>query len=269
MENSSTDLQDQLSDATRTSELFNDLSSDLVFKSSNNVLFYINRKHFESTTAGFAVPELISADTSDPVHLSEPSSTLELLFQFIQPCSEANGYRQPLVVDMDHKTLFAVAEAAEKYIVFGAMNICITRMYQVYEQYPIEVLNHCAKHGYQSLADKAAVKTIPLPHDQIALGLTHPGLTSRWLIYHSHWVKVGKEGCRVSDDYPSSCPGVVDSKSRYPRNIFSNLLLSKIPPLTQSACSGAYCNCQRYWNNVNDTVTNAVNSIPDFSSITI
>jgi len=62
------------------------------------------------------------------VKLRESSEILEILFQFIEPCPESSQYRQPSAMDIEAETFFAIAEAAEKYIVFGAMNTCITRM---------------------------------------------------------------------------------------------------------------------------------------------
>ena len=106
-----------------------DTTADVVFVSSDNVIFRIHRAYLNTTTtAGFAVPPLTSSDDSQ-VRLTEPSEVLEVLFQFIQPCSvESDQYRQPSVMTMTPENLFAVAEAAEKYIVFGAMNTFITRM---------------------------------------------------------------------------------------------------------------------------------------------
>jgi len=65
---------------------------------------------------------------STPIPLQEDSTTLEMLFQFIHPCGELSQFRQPSVMNMIPKSLFKVAEAAEKYVVFGAMNVFVTRM---------------------------------------------------------------------------------------------------------------------------------------------
>jgi hypothetical protein len=180
--------------------LVNDPLADTVFVSSDNVLFLIHREHLDFATAGFAVPPLISSDDS-PVKLTEPSEILQILFQFIEPCSEKVQYRQPSVMTMKPEIFFAVAEAAEKYIVSGAMNTCITRMKwallfyrpsnrcnrtffshtEIYNSHPIEVLNHCAKHGYADLAGTAAHESLSFPLDKIVQGLTHPGLLGKWV----------------------------------------------------------------------------------------
>lgn len=59
------------------------------------------------------------------VELTEDSSTLELLFQFIYP------QRHPTLSDTPYEIIAPVAEAAEKYEVFAAMNICQIRMLYV------------------------------------------------------------------------------------------------------------------------------------------
>lgn len=63
-----------------------------------------------------------SPDPDELIHLPESSTTLELLFQFIYP------QRHPLLEGIGHDVLNALAEAAEKYEVYGAMGICHLRM---------------------------------------------------------------------------------------------------------------------------------------------
>lgn len=51
------------------------------------------------------------------------------------------------------------------------------------EAYPLEILNHCYKHGYKNLADQVAPHTIALPLPKVAAKLTHPGLLPEWVRY--------------------------------------------------------------------------------------
>ena len=51
----------------------------------------------------------------------------------------------------------------------------------IYLVHPIEVLNHCAKHGYADLASLAARQSLSFPFDRIVKGLTHPGLLGKWV----------------------------------------------------------------------------------------
>ncbi|KDR71149.1 hypothetical protein GALMADRAFT_35914, partial [Galerina marginata CBS 339.88] len=131
-------------------------NADITFKSSDNVLFKVYKTYLNAASDGFAVPELVSTET-DVVPLDEPSEVLEVLFQFIHPCLESQKYRQPSVIDMEISLFFLVAEAAEKYVVFGATNTFATRMHQLTSQNPIEILNYSSKHGYPSLADEVAI----------------------------------------------------------------------------------------------------------------
>lgn len=83
-------------------------------------MFRVYRTHLESHTGGFAPAEIPTLD--EVVVLSEPAEVLELLFQFTHPS------RQPSVLNLEFDLLFALAEAAEKYEAYGAMNLCNMRM---------------------------------------------------------------------------------------------------------------------------------------------
>jgi hypothetical protein len=64
----------------------------------------------------FAPPEFETRD--EIILLTETALTLELLFQFCYP----DGH--PDVEGLEFSVLALLAEAAEKYQVFSAMNIC-------------------------------------------------------------------------------------------------------------------------------------------------
>ena len=100
--------------------LVRDAAADLIIRSSDGVLFHIYRTHLQSTTGGFPPSEIPTLD--EIVELPEPASVLEILIQFVHPA------RQPSVVSLELNSFFALAEAAEKYEVYGAMNTCRTRM---------------------------------------------------------------------------------------------------------------------------------------------
>ena len=91
-------------------------------------MFKIHSKHLQTSSAVLS-PGLASMDLGEAVPLSETSDVLEILFQFVHPPSEtAANYHQPSVMNMKSNLFFKVAEAAEKYVVFGAMNVCLTWM---------------------------------------------------------------------------------------------------------------------------------------------
>jgi len=60
--------------------------------------------------------------------LEESAHIMEILFQFVHPPTETNRYRQPDLGQLPDETFFEVAEAAEKYTVFSAMNATILGM---------------------------------------------------------------------------------------------------------------------------------------------
>ncbi|THU99747.1 hypothetical protein K435DRAFT_719481, partial [Dendrothele bispora CBS 962.96] len=78
---------------------------DVIFCSSDNVLFYIHKKNLEFSTGGFPMADF----TSKIVPLTETASILEFLFQFVYP------QRHPSLDDMNWVTFSGLAEAAEKY----------------------------------------------------------------------------------------------------------------------------------------------------------
>lgn len=51
----------------------------------------------------------------------------------------------------------------------------------MYRSNPIEVLNHSAKHGYNSLADIVAPLTVSKSIKEVIDGLKFPGLALRWV----------------------------------------------------------------------------------------
>ena len=104
-----------------------DADADITFKSSDEVLFKIHSKYLAAASGGLEVPPEILTTPDEVISLEEPSEILDLLFRFIHPRTESTNFRQPSVMDMEPGILFALAEAAEKYQVFGAMNTCITR----------------------------------------------------------------------------------------------------------------------------------------------
>lgn len=94
--------------------------ADVTFVSSDNVLFKIHRKHLESNAVAFPPAEFDTCE--EVVQLTEASETLELLFQFVYPRRHPNLETTPFEI------LSPLAEAAEKYEAFAAMNICNIRM---------------------------------------------------------------------------------------------------------------------------------------------
>jgi len=252
-----------------TSPLFCDLSADITFKSSDNVLFKIHSKYLEATSAGFT-PSSPVAINQEVVLLDEPSQVLEILFQFIHPPTEAQQYRQPTMTDVTSEILFAVAEAAEKYLVFGAMNVCLSRMDKIVEMHPLEILNHCFKHGYKELADKAALHTITFRLPVVAAKLTHPGLLQNWLVYYDLWMELSRFTRRsIQQSAYRNCPNVMIWEVEFLNTFadFPRCALSPSPVPSNGICPyGFKC----YHNDMSTLffgLTTKGTAIPKFTSV--
>lgn len=101
-------------------DLDNDPCADVTFKSSDGILFNLQRKYLEVATGAFPGAEF---DTNGEVTpLTEPAAVLAILFGFVHP------KRFPDVEDLAFSSLAEVAEAAEKYEAFAAIELCRLQM---------------------------------------------------------------------------------------------------------------------------------------------
>lgn len=253
------------------SATFCDPEADITFKSSDSVLFKIHRKYLEATSAGFTAPPFVETD-HEVVLLQEPCEVLEILFRFIHPPTESQQYRQPAMMGVKADVLFAVAEAAEKYLVFGAMNICLSRMDKIAEERPLEILNHCYKHGYDELADQVALHTIAFRLPVVAAKLTYPGLLQKWLVYYDHWMDLSRftRGFIQKSSY-GSCGKVMSWEIAF-LNKFADYPLCVIspPPLPSTPTCPYSGGCHiKDMSTLFSELARRGNAIPKFMSIQI
>ncbi|KAK7036134.1 hypothetical protein R3P38DRAFT_616274 [Favolaschia claudopus] len=172
------------------SRLFNPPDADVIFQSSDGVLFGIHRINLQTNTEGFPPPEIQFASTGEVVSLSESSSTLDRLFQFIYP------RRHPGLDDIEFDELDALAEAAEKYQVFSAMNICQIRMRSMLPNHAPKILAYAAKHDYPYLVYEAAPYTFDVPLSEV-VSMLPQYLILPWVKYIDAWNAVLHEA--ISD----------------------------------------------------------------------
>ncbi|KAG5352783.1 hypothetical protein C0989_000445 [Termitomyces sp. Mn162] len=148
----------------------------------DNVLFGIHRKNLQTSTGVFP-PAEFSPD-GEVVQLSEDAETLEILFQFVYP------RRHPTLLETPFLILAKVSEAAEKYQVFAAMNICNIRMEWVaLPRFPVEVLNYAAKHGYPNLVEAAVPCLLDMPMEIVVQKLSD-SLVVPWVVFRQRWSNV-------------------------------------------------------------------------------
>ncbi|KAJ7034111.1 hypothetical protein C8F04DRAFT_1039007 [Mycena alexandri] len=158
---------------------FDFADADVTFQSSDSILFRVHRKNLEVCTEGFP-PSGFAVTEGE---LSETSVTLELLFQFIYP------QRHPGLDATPFDVLEPLAEAAEKYQVFPAMNICHIRLRDMVHEHPVEVAIYAAKHDYPFLISEVAPMMISIPPIDV-IQILPQSLVLPWTRYIQEWVRV-------------------------------------------------------------------------------
>lgn len=91
--------------------------ADITFLSSDNVYFRLHRINLDTHSEGFSPPSSTLSPVREAVPLTETSAVLELLFQFMYP------QVQPDLDTVPFETLAGLAEAAEKYQVYAALQL--------------------------------------------------------------------------------------------------------------------------------------------------
>ncbi|KAK7451796.1 hypothetical protein VKT23_012474 [Stygiomarasmius scandens] len=174
----------------RVSTTFNSSKGgDVIFRSSDNVLFYLHKRNLEFSTGGFPHSDFASINTSksssrtaEIVPLTETSTILEILFQFVYP------QRHPSLDDMNWATFAGLAEAAEKYEVYNAMNVCQIRMRDYIPQHSAEIFGFAAKHDYPNTIALVAPLLIGKPLDEVAEVLPYY-IYVPWSIYQQKFIQ--------------------------------------------------------------------------------
>ena len=94
--------------------------ADLTFESSDGVLFKLHRSNLSTHSHAFPGPHVRT--NGETVRLEEDSEVLELLLLHVYPDPA------PPLDDEDFRTVTRLADAAEKYQVASAMEICRLHM---------------------------------------------------------------------------------------------------------------------------------------------
>ncbi|KAF8182742.1 hypothetical protein K438DRAFT_1600640 [Mycena galopus ATCC 62051] len=132
--------------------------ADLTVCSSDNVLFKVHRKNLEAHSGVFAgAGDATRPENGDEVvELSETANVLDALFQFMY----APAYAQPDLRSMDFMTFEALAEAAEKYMVYSALKICRTQMEDSMRMHPLQVFLYAVRHDHISLVNDSVQQSM-------------------------------------------------------------------------------------------------------------
>ncbi|KAJ6501309.1 hypothetical protein DFH09DRAFT_1324906 [Mycena vulgaris] len=180
------------------SERFCACDSDITISSSDGVLFKVHRKNLEVHSDIFADAGIATHpdDEDAVVDLTESAAILDLLFQYM--------HRQlpPDLQDVEFKTCAGLAEAAEKYWVYSALNMCRMKMKESVKEHPLEVLEYAVRHGHDDLAAEAARQSMGLEIGA-ALESLSPDTFKAWIAFHQKWHKSTRallaacvKGCR-------------------------------------------------------------------------
>ncbi|TFK24184.1 hypothetical protein FA15DRAFT_704830 [Coprinopsis marcescibilis] len=172
----------------RISPNFNSHGADIVFQSSDSLRFHVHAKNLEVSAGAFPpippksenIKGLIVAD-GECVSLSEPEAVLEVLFAFMYP------QRHPDLEDLPFELVSAIAEAAEKYEVYPAMNVCRRRMRDFISTNPVEVCLYGARHSYDNVVTCTAQYAIFVPLKTV-VPLLPARLVVPWIDYLNSWV---------------------------------------------------------------------------------
>ncbi|KAG6887489.1 hypothetical protein C0995_014906 [Termitomyces sp. Mi166 len=204
-------LSNQHHNPTReTSKQFNAPDADIVFCSSDNILFRIHSRNLDVTTGGFP-PTDFPHGANEYINLTEDSSTLELMFHFVYPRS------QPHLEKITFEALARLAEAVEKYQVYAAMRLCNIYMEKTLPDHALDVLKYSLRHGYPDLVDQAA-PFVTLTNISAEWNSVPPDLLYAWLRYYDSWNSTIRKASHTAPP-GHKCPNWLE----YQRKIFSAL----------------------------------------------
>ncbi|KAF5351423.1 hypothetical protein D9758_013500 [Tetrapyrgos nigripes] len=172
--------------SSKVSKLFNS-GGDVIFRSSDNVLFYIQQKYLEANAEGFPLAEHTTKGVDEVVPLTESSNILELLFQFTYP------QMPPDLAELEFPELMELAEAAEKYLIHHGRQFCLMRIGAFVTQYPLEIFAFAAEHDHMKLLYEVAPRLVGKPLSEIAYRIPS-GLYIPWSLYHDQFISnLGKQ----------------------------------------------------------------------------
>ncbi|KAE9383577.1 hypothetical protein BT96DRAFT_929703 [Gymnopus androsaceus JB14] len=175
--------------------------SDIIIRSSDRVLFHLNKALLEKSSDAF--PPAETPTNGEVISLPEPSSVLEVLFQFVD-----HNRHYPLIEDLDYDSLMLLVEAAEKYAISSCIYECRRTfirpredsMYKSFlELHPKPILQYAASHNYRELIPKLAPIMIDTPTTELLDVLT-PEIFGPWSFYREQWLTVALN----SFDFPAT-----------------------------------------------------------------
>ncbi|KAJ3531236.1 hypothetical protein NMY22_g8240 [Coprinellus aureogranulatus] len=169
------------------------LPVDIVLRSSDKCLIGAHKENLAHFSEAFPTPDSVtSSDT--PVDLSENGEALRSLMQFM------HHHRLPTLDKSFNfldgpSSLFALAEAAEKYLVYSAMALCNVRIAEQVSWFPLECLAYALKYDYPDIADAAARGSLGTDVEKVIslVGAANRDGVLAWVRYREKYIMVAEE----------------------------------------------------------------------------
>nr|GAT50046.1 predicted protein [Mycena chlorophos] len=166
------------------------LPVDIVLRSSDGVSFGAHANNLAQSATGLPPAEREvrqqsnDEDETEIVQLVESADVLELLLQY------THYQRQPSSKGWCFPLLERLAEAVEKYRLFGAMEVCKLRMEANARIYSQEVLSYAVKHDYPDIRDVIMPQTLSWDLEDIQSTLGDSFLIIAWVKYREQYLKL-------------------------------------------------------------------------------
>ncbi|KAJ3524572.1 hypothetical protein NMY22_g10938 [Coprinellus aureogranulatus] len=167
---------------------------DIVLRSSDGALIAAHKANLAEFSEGFPTPDSVTHSDKDfPVDLAEDGETLERLMLFMHKHRLPNLERSVSMFNPP-KSLMALAEGAEKYMVYSAMVVCNIRIATAVYSHPLECLAYAMKFDYPDIADAAAPLTLDKNVEDVTkvLGSVSGNAVSSWVRYKEQYFSIAE-----------------------------------------------------------------------------
>ncbi|TFK34131.1 hypothetical protein BDQ12DRAFT_727172 [Crucibulum laeve] len=242
--------------------------ADLVLVSSDGIRVGAHSHCLELYSGGFiSVLPTISATEA----LEETAEVLEILMYYMH-----NG-RQPSSRNIPFHILQALAAAAEKYLVYSAMEVLNLQMERYIPSHPLQVLIYAVKYDYPDLSDKAGPLSIGVPFETVLNETENrPDILLLWTRYREYYLEI-VHTIYASEPAPVLHPGGIADCGKWSE--FHYTMLNKVAGsaegvskfshnLKQLGFMLAGCfHCVQRSENWKHAITKRVEKIPAFSSM--
>ncbi|KAJ3756485.1 hypothetical protein EV360DRAFT_47877, partial [Lentinula raphanica] len=149
---------------------------DVSFRSSDGVIFRIDQWRLALMTDAFP-PASSGCRPEGVVQLyDEDSETLEMLFVFLYP-----NLSIPDIGALPYDALVKLLNAADKYALTSAIEICLCYLQKYVEDCPLEILKLAGRHNHYTLLAAVAPYLVNLLPAELKSKGFSPDLCDKWV----------------------------------------------------------------------------------------